>query len=131
MLAWTHAYDNVPNQAEDRVSDMLVDKDANIYLAGKSYNGAGVLEDHVTYSLDHFGMQRWIVGGNIAVNWEFYSGAAHGTDFAVAVRLVGVEAGAVNHAGDVCVLGQATELNASGAKVQRYTVVRYDQLIPP
>ncbi|MGE3107245.1 MAG: hypothetical protein AB7G11_01315 [Phycisphaerales bacterium] len=132
LPTWTRTFDNPNHHAEDRVADMLVDRYGNAYITGKSYNGASEVVDYVTYSLQwQSGADRWWANSNPLVHEEYYSGDGHGQDFGVAMRFIYPPPAVNDTLSDVCVLGQATETNESGAKAQRYTVVRYDQFIPP
>lgn len=127
-------YNHPAFNAEDRVSDMLVDKDGYVYITGKSYNGLSEIQDYVTYSLWTDGARRWVVNAGPQGGHDYFlhAGSAHGADAGASLGFIGVtNGGQPNHAGDICVLGQSTETTPTGAKVLRYTVVRYDQLIPP
>jgi hypothetical protein len=124
----THRYNNPTASNEDRVSDMIADKDGNVYVAGRTWNGSTF--DFVTYSLKAFnGTGRWSLSMPPGSSPDYPSQgfAANGTDLGACVRIGSIEFPIVNHLGDVVTFGTVLGYNPSGGKVVKYGLVRYCQ----
>lgn len=71
---WEATY-NGPSNSLDRPSDMTVDKAGNVYVTGKTLNGASHF-DIITLKFNANGMQEWI---------DLYNGAGDSTDMGTSI----------------------------------------------
>lgn len=119
-ITWTDIYNHPTASAEDRATDLLIDKNDNVYIGGKSYNGTSLDFCAISYRSD--GARRWIerVGG-VPTSNEFvlHNGPSNGTDFAGALR-VSLQ-GPIDHDGDVFLFGSADN---SG---KQFRLIKYKQ----
>ncbi len=114
-------FDNIAVSGEDRATDIVVDKNGNTYICGKSYNGSSFDYCAISYKLD--GEIRWIerVGGVPTGNtYVLYDGAQNGPDTPGCIR-VSRSGGPVDHVGDVFLYGLVSR---SG---NPFTVLKYIQ----
>ncbi len=101
-------FNNPTGNAEDRPSDMVVDKASNVYVAGRSYNGTSL--DYVAIRYDSGGTRNWVecVGGVPTANdFVLYNGPQNSTDYAAGIR-VSLSGGQIDLDGDVFMYGIVT-----------------------
>ncbi|MGE3109619.1 MAG: SBBP repeat-containing protein [Phycisphaerales bacterium] len=122
----------ITGSGEDTASDLVIDKNNNAYIAGKTWNGTSF--DIFAVSYDGFTSgRRWVEiirdgQGNPIVTGRDYithNGGANGFDVGVGIRVY--FANDFNHCFPVGVFGLATEVNAVEQKVLRYAAWRINQ----
>ncbi len=124
-----------PANKEDRMLDLIADKNGNSYVVGKSFTVATFDLVAVSYTLD--GAVRWLerdydpqgrgcdYGNLTGRDYVQYNGTANGDDLGASIRLASDED--YNHLGDVVVFGTALTNGPGGTHVQRYIVNKYHQ----
>lgn len=125
-------FNNGATNGEDRASDLVLDKFANLYICGKSKVGSTF--DVLGLSYQQSGDRRWITPPPSPTYTELYhNGAANGSDFGGAVRVT-YQGGPVDHDGQVYIYSNTLGYNPAGSTAMRYTLLRYfqtDAACPP
>ena len=127
-------YDNSVNHGEDRTSAAIVDKDSNVHIVGKSYNGSTNVVDFITLSFEAAGSNpgglHWHLPGtpDTARGVVYFNGSGSGNDVGAAI---GFGANFMdepnNHIADIWVFGSAAGGASGGGSNQQYTTIRYIQ----
>ncbi|MGE3108039.1 MAG: hypothetical protein AB7G11_00180 [Phycisphaerales bacterium] len=119
----TIIFENESTHGEDRASDMLLDKFADLYICGRSKNGSTF--DMLAISYNRLGGLRWVTPPPNPVYTDiYYNGVSNGDDFAGAIRVT--SDGVISHNGEVFILGN-TLGTLNGAPIKRYGLLRYTQ----
>lgn len=127
--AWTEIYDHPTFHGEDRPFDMVVDKNSNIYIGGKSLNGANLDMFAISYRQDlssgtPIPRWRWLIPGTQTLTFVTSNGTANGFDSANTIRLS--NRGGIDHAGEVFLFGPTTS-TLTGSTLPRYRIIKYTQ----